>query len=164
MTRGLLKKNLLVFVGAGLGGVARYAAGFLAGALVPGPFPWGTFAVNVTGCFAMGGLMYLFRDRGLLGPGHRLFLMVGLLGGYTTFSSFGYESDALLRQGHMGLEIVYAAASALFGLAAVRAGRAGVRGLERLALFIFRAGSAAAPRGTSPDLPRPLSLEEEPSE
>lgn len=159
MIGALLKKNLLVFAGAGLGGLARYAAGLLADSLAPGPFPWGTFAVNVTGCFAMGGLMYLFKDRGLLAPGHRLFLMVGLLGGYTTFSSFGYESDALMRQGPPALEALYAAASVLSGLAAVWAGRISTQGMERLALVGRRTG-----RHASPTVSRPLPLEEELSE
>lgn len=164
MTRALLKKNLLVFVGAGFGGVARYALGLFVASFTSGPFPWGTFVVNVTGCWAMGGLMYLFGDRGLLGPGQRLFLMVGLVGGYTTFSSFGYESDALMRQGHPALEALYGVASAVFGLAAVWAGKVSTRGLERWGVTALRARRGGASRRAAPAGAPPLPLEEELSE
>ncbi|HXG62798.1 MAG TPA: CrcB family protein [Planctomycetota bacterium] len=126
-----MKRSFLVFAGAGLGGVARWAAGLLVGSLLPGPFPWATFTVNVTGCLAMGGLLRIVQGRGGPAFGPRLFLMVGFLGGYTTFSSFGGEVDALLRQGHPGLGILYAAACVFSGPAAVWAGRAVVQRLER---------------------------------
>ncbi|MFN3484312.1 MAG: fluoride efflux transporter FluC, partial [Planctomycetota bacterium] len=128
---------------------------------ISGPFPWGTFVVNVTGCWAMGGLMYLFKDRGLLGPGHRLFLMVGLVGGYTTFSSFGYESDALMRQGHPAMETLYAVASAVFGLAAVWAGRISIQGLGRLVMTAGRVRRGGVPRRAASKVAAPLPLEEE---
>jgi CrcB protein len=157
MGGGLLKKNLLVFIGAGLGGVARFGVGLLAGHVAPGPFPWGTFLINVSGCFAMGGLMYLFKERGVLTPHHRLFLMVGVLGGYTTFSSFGYESDALRRLGRPGLELAYVGSSAVFGLAAVWAGRVLAKALDR--------ALRPAPRPQpEPQVPGALPLEEELSE
>ena len=117
-------KGLLVFLGAGLGGVARWGVGEAVHRWISRSFPWGTLAVNVTGCFAMGGLMYLFAERGVLGPNQRLFLMVGVLGGYTTFSSFGHEFDALLRERGGGPAFAYAAASVVLSLAAVAAGRA----------------------------------------
>jgi CrcB protein len=164
MTGDLLKKNLLVFVGAGLGGAARYGAGLLIGHFAAGPFPWGTFLVNVTGCFAMGGLMYLFKDRGRLTPNHRLFLMVGILGGYTTFSSFGYESDSLMRQGHPALEAAYAMASAIFGLASVWAGRAATKAFERGVLSMLRSRRQAAAQTTPAGAEGSLPLEEELSE
>ena len=129
---GLLYRNLLVFAGAGLGGAARYGMGLL---LAPSSslFPWSTFLVNVSGCFAMGVLMDLFKNRGVLTPHQRLFLVMGVLGGYTTFSSFGYETDLLLCSGRAGLAIAYALSSVLLGLAAVWAGRAAVRPFFRTA-------------------------------
>lgn len=131
MNRDLLTRNLLVFTGAGLGGLARHAAGVLATALVPASFPWGTFTVNVTGCFAMGALMYLFSGRVGGTSGRRLFFMVGFLGGYTTFSALAYETYALMSQGRPMLGLLYVVSSAAFGLVAVRSGRASVRRLER---------------------------------
>lgn len=126
LSKDFLFRNLLVFAGAGLGGVARYGVGLLLNSS-PGLFPWSTFLVNLSGCFAIGVLMDLFKNRGVLTPHHRLFLVMGVLGGYTTFSSFGYETDVLLRAGHPGLALAYALSSVILGLAAVRAGRAAVR-------------------------------------
>ncbi len=120
-------KGLLVFLGAGLGGLARYGAGDLLHRWAPRSFPWGTLAVNVLGCFAMGVLMYLFDERQLLGERQRAFLMVGILGGFTTFSSFGWEWFALWRDGRLGAATLYAAASLLLSLAAVVAGRASAK-------------------------------------
>jgi CrcB protein len=164
MTNGLLKKNLLVFIGAGLGGAARYGLGLLIVQFAPGPFPWGTFVINVTGCFAMGGLMYLFRERGLLSPNHRLFLMVGILGGYTTFSSFGYESDALMRKSHADAELAYALLSMVLGVAAVWAGRTLTQQLERKLLSAIRTRRKASPESSPAPSSGPLPLEEEVSE
>jgi fluoride exporter len=120
-------KPLLVFLGAGLGGLARYGVGEVVHRWVSRSFPWGTLIVNVSGCFAMGGLMYLFAERGLLSANQRLFFMVGVLGGYTTFSSFGHEWDALLRKNGAGPAFAYAAASVALSFAAVWAGRAAAR-------------------------------------
>jgi CrcB protein len=142
MTRQLLYRNLIVFVGSGLGGVARFAVGAIASSHLGGPFPWGTFLINVTGCFVMGSLMYLFKDRPVLSPHHRLFFMVGVLGGYTTFSSFGYECDLLGRTDHPLVELGYVLLSVILGLGAVWAGRATTHGLYR-ALGEGPAGEAA---------------------
>lgn len=123
---GLLLRNLLVFAGAGLGGAARYGVGLLFDPST-GLFPWSTFLVNLSGCFAIGVLVDLFKSRGVLTPHPRLFLVMGVLGGYTTFSSFGFETDVLLRAGHAGLALAYSLSSVVLGLAAVGVGRAAVR-------------------------------------
>jgi CrcB protein len=114
---------VLVFVGAGLGGVLRYGIGALVHRSARGLFPWGTFVINVTGCFVMGALMFLFEDRGRLSGDQRLFFMVGILGGYTTFSTYGYEAEALLRDREGRLFAAYAGGSIAAGVAAVWAGR-----------------------------------------
>lgn len=116
-------KGVLIFLGAGLGGLARWGVGELIHRWLSRAFPWGTLAVNVTGCFAMGGLMYLFAERELLSSNQRYFLMVGLLGGFTTFSSFGWEWHALWRDRGFGMATAYAAASLVLSLAAVGGGR-----------------------------------------
>ncbi len=124
MTAGeFFTKAFLVFSGAGLGGILRYAVGALVHRRVKGLFPWGTFAVNVTGCLAMGILMACIEARHDVSPGGRLFLATGLLGGYTTFSTYGYEAEQLLRGGERKLFLAYAAGSVLAGLAAVWIGR-----------------------------------------
>ena len=116
-------KLLLVFTGAGLGGVLRYGLGAWIQRLSKGLFPWSTFVINVTGCFVMGGLMYLFEERGVISADLRLFLMVGILGGYTTFSTYGYEAESLLQDRERKHAFLYSVGSVLLGIAAVWAGR-----------------------------------------
>lgn len=89
---------LLVALGGGLGAVARYGVGGLVhrSAALSG-FPFGTLTVNLLGCLLIGLGAGLADARGVIGPEARLFLFVGVLGGFTTFSSFGYETVALLR-------------------------------------------------------------------
>jgi CrcB protein len=83
----------LVAVGGALGSVARYG---VAG-IFPGNFPWGTFVVNLSGCFLLGFLYLLSLGRGFLTPETRGFLFIGVLGGYTTLSTFGLETVNLVR-------------------------------------------------------------------
>ena len=81
--------------------MARYALGGAVHRLVPGFFPYGTFVVNVLGCVVFGLIVGLAESRFVLGPGARAFLLVGVLGGFTTFSSFTFESFELLRSGQI---------------------------------------------------------------
>ena len=98
MRSGWLWPALLVGTGGFLGSVFRYALSGLVHRLAPfAAFPYGTLAVNVTGCLAIGVLCGLTESRQIVGPDLRLFLLLGLLGGFTTFSTFGYETMALLR-------------------------------------------------------------------
>lgn len=93
----MLKHYLLVFAGGGIGASARY---WLSGAVyrfLSTDFPYGNLVVNITGCFAIGLLMTLMEERFLSDPGLRIFLTIGILGGFTTLSSFSYETIALLR-------------------------------------------------------------------
>ena len=78
-----------VAVGGALGAVCRYLLGNFISRASGSALPWGTFAINIIGSFCMGLLMTLIVERGLLPAAWRLFLCVGLLGGLTTFSSFG---------------------------------------------------------------------------
>lgn len=96
---------LWIAIGSAIGGVARYAAAaWVAALLPPQPFPWGTVLVNITGSFLIG----LFA--GMSGPGGRVslsadwraFTMVGICGGYTTFSSFSLQTVTLMQDGHWG--------------------------------------------------------------
>jgi fluoride exporter len=99
---------LLVFVGGGLGAAARYwLQGFVYAETGTG-FPYGTLAVNVLGCFLIGLLMSSMEERFLVQPSIRVFLTIGILGGFTTFSSFSFETLSLLHDG----ESLYALANA----------------------------------------------------
>jgi CrcB protein len=114
-----LDKLLVVLAGAGLGGVARYAAGTWIMAKYGGRFPLGTFLINVSGSFLIGILMTLFTERLDPHPNWRLFLVVGILGGYTTFSSFEYETYQAVRDGEHWMGLLYVASSVLLGYAGV---------------------------------------------
>lgn len=85
-------------------------------------FPLGTLIVNLVGCFLAGLLFYLMFDRYLVNQTVRIVLIIGLLGGFTTFSSFGLQTFTLLRDGEMGLALLNIAASNLGGLLMVWVG------------------------------------------
>ena len=116
---------LLVGTGGFLGSVCRYlaSAGVQASVRI-GPFPVGTAAVNIAGCFAIGFLARIAHERQLFSPEMRLLLFVGFLGGFTTFSSFAYESLTLLRESRPALFLANAAGQLILGLACVAAGLA----------------------------------------
>ena len=113
--------SLLVFLGGGLGSLLRYLTSIGADRLLPASnprnFPLGTFLVNICGCFAIGIVMTAF-SRDLLKEDHRLFLAVGILGGFTTFSSYTWETLSRAQQGNLGLALLYIALSNTLGLAA----------------------------------------------
>ena len=111
-----------VALGGALGAVCRYLLGNLISKAVGSALPWGTFAINIVGCFCMGLLMTVIVERELLGAAWRLLLCVGLLGGFTTFSSFGYETLMLLAEGRLLAAAGYACGSVLLGLVAAGAG------------------------------------------
>lgn len=111
-----------VVVGAGgfIGSVLRYGlSGLVHRAAGTGGFPYGTLAVNVTGCLAIGLLGGLAEVRQVAGPELRLFLLIGLLGGFTTFSTFGYETLALARDGDHVKALANAGLQLALGLGAV---------------------------------------------
>lgn len=113
------KPLLLVGLGGALGSIARYVAVTLVQSAGPGAtFPYGTLLVNVLGCFAIG-LLYARTDDPLL----RLLLGVGVLGGFTTWSSFGNDTWVLAEGGRPGLAAAYVIGTVAVGLAAVWAGR-----------------------------------------
>lgn len=111
-----------VVAGAGIGGGLRYALGGWIADRWGASFPWGTFVVNISGAFLLGVVMTLSVERSLLPPAWRLFLGVGILGGYTTFSTLSYESIALMQRGLVLQGALNMFGSALAGLAAVFAG------------------------------------------
>lgn len=127
-----MKALALVFLGGGIGASLRHLAGGAVQSLVrSATFPWGTFAVNVTGCFVIGLLAQLSESRGVPSGNARTFLFVGVLGGYTTFSSFGNETLNLLRGGEAIAAAANAAGQLALGLLAVVLGRAAAQLLWR---------------------------------
>ncbi len=97
----LLVAYLVIGIGSALGGLARYGTGALAVALWGAVFPWGTILINILGSLVIGGFATLTGPDGriYIGSLGRQFVMIGLCGGYTTFSSFSLESLQLLQQG-----------------------------------------------------------------
>ncbi len=114
-----MDRYLVVLAGAGLGGLARYVAGTWIMAKYGGRFPMGTFVINVTGAFLIGVIMTLLTERFHPHPNLRLFVVVGILGGYTTFSSFEYETFQAVRVGERWLGLLYVAGSVVLGYLAV---------------------------------------------
>jgi CrcB protein len=113
---------LLVAAGGAIGAAARYLAGLWIVARLGADFPWGTFFVNVTGSFIIG-IVLVLVEGGTLPAGARLFLAVGILGGYTTFSSFSYETLQLLAGGgNPGPVLLNTLGQLLAGLMAVYLG------------------------------------------
>lgn len=106
---------LLVACGGAIGACFRYSASVWL--LKPsGLFPWTTWWVNMLGCFLAGVFFAFTQKYPVLQQEARLFLMVGILGGFTTFSSFGLETFQLLRQGQNGLALSYAFSSLMVGV------------------------------------------------
>lgn len=120
-------KLLLIFIGGGIGSVLRYLCqGWFQGKLAPqGLFPAGTLLVNLIGCFLIGLIMELLAFK--LNPNYKLALVMGLLGGFTTFSTFGYESLNLAEGKQYFLASVYVLLSVAVGLFAVWVGKTLVR-------------------------------------
>jgi CrcB protein len=111
-----VKAYLYVALGGSLGAVLRYALAGWVQQLAGGLFPWGTLFVNVVGSFLIG-WFYETALRTLVAPELRLFFAVGVLGAFTTFSTFSYEILGLLREGAFGLGLLYAVWLAGFGWA-----------------------------------------------
>ena len=117
----------LILVCGGAGSLARYLVGSAIGTRMGARFPWGTLAVNVSGCFLIGLLMTLLTERWQPHPNWRLALVVGFLGGYTTFSSFEWETFAAVRGGGFWLGLANVVGSVTLGYAAVWIGAAVAR-------------------------------------
>lgn len=115
-------RYMIVFLGGGMGSLIRYLAGTAIMASYGGLFPLGTLVINVTGSFLIGLLMTLLTEIWHLDPQWRLALVVGFLGGYTTFSSFEYESYRAVRDGGHWLGLLNILASVILGYLAVWTG------------------------------------------
>ncbi len=110
---------LLVGTGGFLGSVARYLlSGWVQRIAQDSWFPYGTMTVNITGCLVIGLLAGLAESRGILSPNSRAFLLVGVLGGFTTFSSFSYDTVSLFSGGRTVAAVLNVAAQVLLGITA----------------------------------------------
>ena len=112
----------LVYVGAGgfLGSIGRNLLGGTVYQIFPNlNFPAGTAVVNVLGCFLIGFISGLAEVRSLLSPEMRIFILIGLLGGFTTFSTFGFETVALLRDGSFLTALANVLFQVIVGISAV---------------------------------------------
>ncbi|WP_306337472.1 fluoride efflux transporter CrcB [Streptomyces sp. KL118A] len=121
MTRDEGKTIAVVAVGGGIGAVARYAAATW-WPVAPGGFPWTTLVVNAAGCAAIGVLMVLVTEVATAHPLVRPFLGTGVLGGFTTFSTYAVDIERLVRGGHARTGLAYLALTLAAALAAVWAG------------------------------------------
>ena len=126
---GAMSRLILVGLGGALGAVARYLTTLAASRLLGASFPYGTLFVNLVGCLLIGlAVGWTVDGRTGLGESARLLLVTGLLGGLTTFSSFGLEAVELLRAGRPAAGIGYVLANVLLGLAAALIGLSGAPG------------------------------------
>ena len=108
---------LLVGMGSFIGGISRYLITLLVQNKFLSTFPYGTFAVNVIGCFLIG-VVYALSDKGNINVEWRIFFATGVLGGFTTFSSFSNETISMMRDGQYWHSFAYVAFSVIIGLAA----------------------------------------------
>jgi len=125
-------KLLWIGLGGFTGSILRYlVSGWAQASSGSATFPYGTLAVNVLGCLVIGVLSYLADVRGVFSAETRLFVFVGLLGGFTTFSTFGNETLNLLRDGELVTALINVTANVVLCLLAVWLGRAGALVLWR---------------------------------
>jgi len=115
--------KLLLTIGAGsfIGGILRYALSHFINNKFLSTFPFGTFTVNITGCFLIG-LAFAMIEKKDISTEMRLFLTTGLLGGFTTFSAFSIETINLFKEGHTAYAFGYIASSVIIGLLATYIG------------------------------------------
>lgn len=123
----MIRSFLIVGLGSFLGGGVRFLLTRAVSHYVSHPFPAGTFVVNMLGCLALGAICACFERGHVMHPDVRLFLTVGVCGGFTTFSTFMNENLQLLKGEQMLWLALYAACSLLLGLLAVWGGYALVR-------------------------------------
>jgi len=118
---------VLVFIGGGLGSTLRHTINMASARTLGTAFPWGTFLINITGSTVMGLIAGYLAFKGQASQPWRLFLMTGILGGYTTFSAFSLDAALLYERGEVGLALLYVLGSVVLAIAGLFAGLALVR-------------------------------------
>ncbi len=117
-----MQAYLIVFLGAGIGGALRHGVNVVALRLLGSDFPFGTLTVNVVGSLCIGLLTGIFALKSDPGLNWRLFLITGVLGGFTTFSTFSLDAALLYERGQLALAAVYIAGSVAAALGGLFAG------------------------------------------
>jgi CrcB protein len=120
---------LVVFIGGGLGSSLRHAVNLVCTRSFGTAFPYHTFIINITGSIIMGLIAGFLAFKGEASQHWRLFLMTGMLGGYTTFSAFSLDTALLYERGEIALALFYVLGSVIFSIAGLFAGLALVRHL-----------------------------------
>lgn len=123
----MLKTILIVGLGGFAGSTTRFLVSKLINEGYTGAFPWGTFTVNIVGCFLLGFIYALSGKHNFIAPEWRFFLATGFCGSFTTFSTFSYQKFVLYQSGHHGILFLYLAASIIIGLSATFLGVASAR-------------------------------------
>lgn len=118
---------ILVFLGGGLGATLRHLVNLACARFMPPGFPWGTFVINITGSTVMGLIAGYLAFKGEAAQAWRLFLMTGVLGGYTTFSAYSLDAALLYERGELTLAAFYVMGSVVLSIAGLFAGLALVR-------------------------------------
>jgi CrcB protein len=119
-----LQKYLLIAAGGALGSIARFWVGSTISGRLGTKFPYGTFVINITACVIIGFTLTFMSKRADLDPAWRYLVPVGIVGAYSTFSTYEWETLSTLRSGAFALGALYALGSLVLGLAAVWAGTA----------------------------------------
>jgi fluoride exporter len=112
----------IIGIGGFLGAISRYGVALWIGQRWGRTFPLGTFLINISGSFLIGLLMSLFTERFMVNPQWRLLLVVGFLGAYTTFSTFEYETGALMKDGEWLIAMLNVVLSVIVGFVALKLG------------------------------------------
>jgi fluoride exporter len=116
-----MKLILMIGIGGFIGTVCRYLLSLFVQNKFLSTFPFGTMSVNIIGCFLIG-IIYALSDRGNISVEWRLFIATGILGGFTTFSSFSNETVGMLRDSQYGYAILYVLSTVIIGILATFAG------------------------------------------
>ena len=120
---------ILVFFGGGLGATLRHLVNVVCARCLGTGFPWGTFIINITGSTVMGLIAGYLAFKGEASQPWRLFVMTGILGGYTTFSAFSLDAALLYERGELGLAALYVVGSVVLSITGLFAGLALMRHL-----------------------------------
>jgi len=124
-----MRTAIAIAVAGAAGALARYGLDGLITRRAPSTFPWGTFAINLTGCFLLGFLFTLLSEQLTTAPWLRSAITIGFLGAYTTFSTWSFETYRMLEDGALGLAAANALGSLVAGLLMVYLGVVGARAL-----------------------------------
>jgi fluoride exporter len=120
--RSTLLKYVMVGIGGCLGSILRFWLGNYVGSKMGTRFPYGTFVINISGSFLIGLVFAFLTERSQWSPYWRYLIPIGFIGGYTTFSSFEFETLRTIQEGQFGIGLLYMTSSVVLGLAAAWGG------------------------------------------